>query len=630
MKKTVLIKTLVFIFLFLVFQSFYAVYESTASKSENSKAIERFIEEGQALYDRGDYQGAIDKWTEALKIDPWNEEVKELIDKALKMMSGHAKELDRALKLINEGKLDEAKKIIEDLKKKVSPENRDVYNLLKKSELVLKEKERERTYNELLEKGDICLKNREVDKADYYYNRALKLLPERNEAKERLEKVNELKNEIALEKKVSMLREKGEKLFNENRLEESKNIWLELLKILPEDNEAKLYISKIEFKKREKERLIALGKSYFNAGIKLYRKGEYKKAIDQFENAIAVNYMVEEAKSYISKINQLLIEAEKKKAQEKIEKVAKYLRDGIKLYNLNRFKEALKVLNKGLELDPDNDQIKEYIVRVSVAIKRQEEKRVPSTSPFYPLVENLKRLGIKEYRSGNYGESIKYWEEILLIFPFNEDARINLTKALKRTDPKLASDIVRNLLNEAKNLLEGGKKREALAKVKTVLEVDPKNVVAGRLFKEINSQLESKKKVITKEMINKAKSLYDQGVAAYQKEKLEDAISLWKEALSVYPDYIEARIALARAETQLRNLKLLEQRVTQGSTKNTEISIRIKRHYIDGLNYYMNGLYREAISEWEQILKINPNDEKIKQNILKAKKRLQLQGEQVG
>jgi cytochrome c-type biogenesis protein CcmH/NrfG len=54
----------------------------------------------------------------------------------------------------------------------------------------------------------------------------------------------------------------------------------------------------------------------------------------------------------------------------------------------------------------------------------------------------------------------------------------------------------------------------------------------------------------------------------------------------------------------------------------------MKKHYLDGVNYYMNGMYREAITEWEEVLKIDPKNENVKQNIERARKRLEFGSEQ--
>ena len=600
----------------------------TSYQKRERQKLEQYIEEGKVLYEKGNYQGALEKWTEALKIDPWNNEVKNLIDDVLKKISNFSDELNRGFNYLDNNELDKAKKIFDKLSKEINPEDKKNYELLVKGIALLKEAEKKKEFENLLKKGDSYLNKREVDLAEETFNEARRLFPTDERLAKRFQKIEKIKEEIKKEERVVQLRSRARELFEQNKFQESKARWEEVLSLKPDDEEAMLYISKINFKEKEKERILALGKSYFDTGVNLYKQGKYSEAIDQFENAIAVGYQIEASQKYIDSIKEKLLEIEKKKNEERVEKIAKYLKEGIKLYNLNKFREALKVLNDGLKLDPDNTQIKEYIVIVSIALKRQEEKRVSKTSLFYPLVENLKRLAKNAYEKGNYTDAIKYYEEILLIFPFNEYAKVNLTKVLKKTDPKLASDILNNMIKEAEDLLVKGKKRESMEKLETVLDVDPNNKKAGLLYRKLKSEMEASKKIVTQDMINRAKQLYNQGVEFYKKEDLKDAISKWKEAISIYPDFVEARISLAKAETKLRNLKLIEAGKEQ--VENESISIAIKRHYIDGLNYYMSGLYKEAISEWKELLKLNPEDESFKeriyQNIKKAEQRLEMRG----
>jgi len=600
----------------------------TSYQKRERQKLEQYIEEGKVLYEKGNYQGALEKWTEALKIDPWNNEVKNLIDDVLKKISNFSDELNRGFNYLDNNELDKAKKIFDKLSKEINPEDKKNYELLVKGIALLKEAEKRKEFENLLKKGDSYLNKREVDLAEETFNEARRLFPTDERLAKRFQKIEKIKEEIKKEERVVQLKSRARELFEQNKFQESKARWEEVLSLKPGDEEAMLYISKINFKEKEKERILALGKSYFDTGVNLYKQGRYSEAIDQFENAIAVGYQIDASQKYIDSIKEKLLEIEKKKNEERVEKIAKYLKEGIKLYNLNKFREALKVLNDGLKLDPDNTQIKEYIVIVSIALKRQEEKRVPKTSPFYPLVENLKRLAKNAYEKGNYTDAIKYYEEILLIFPFNEYAKVNLTKVLKKTDPKLASDILNNMIKEAEDLLVKGKKRESMEKLETVLDVDPNNKKAGLLYRKLKSEMEASKKIVTQDMINRAKQLYNQGVEFYKKEDLKDAISKWKEAISIYPDFVEARISLAKAETKLRNLKLIEAGKEQ--VENESISIAIKRHYIDGLNYYMSGLYKEAISEWKELLKLNPEDESFKeriyQNIKKAEQRLEMRG----
>jgi len=600
-----------------------------AKKNEILK-LNQFIEEGKILYEEGNYQGALERWTEALKLDPWNDEVKKLIDSALKKLGDLSEELNKGFEYLENNNLDKAEEIFDNLSKIIEPKDEKNYELLQKGINILEEKRKKEEFNTLLEKGDKYLNSGKIDLAERTYKDAERLSPGDKKLIARFQKIEKIRKEIYKKREITNLKSKAQWLFDNGKFKESKEIWENILKLNPNDEDAVLYISKINFKEREKARIFALGKLYYETGISLYKQKKYNEAIDQFENAIAVNYKVEESQKYISKLKNIMLEVKKKRNEEKIEKVAKYLKEGIKLYNLNKFKEALAVLNKGLTLDPENTQIKEYIIIVSVALKHQEEKKVPVTSPFYPLITNLKRLGKNAYESGNYLEAIRYYEEILLIFPFNEYAKVNVTKVLKKTDPKLALDILNNMINEAKGLIAKGKKREAMERIKTVLGVDPDNKKAKLFYNQLKLELVSAKKVVTKDMKEKAEKLYSQGVESYQREDLKGAISLWKKAVSIYPNFVEARISLAKAETKLRNLGLIKAGKEENQLEDISMSIKIKRHYIDGLNYYMSGLYKEAISEWKELLKLNPKNrsfrEKIEQNIQRAEQRLEMRG----
>jgi len=48
----------------------------------------------------------------------------------------------------------------------------------------------------------------------------------------------------------------------------------------------------------------------------------------------------------------------------------------------------------------------------------------------------------------------------------------------------------------------------------------------------------------------------------------------------------------------------------------------MKRHYTKAVEYYKKGMYKEAISEWEKVLKIDPNHKQSKEAIEKAKKKM--------
>ena len=439
--------------------------------------------------------------------------------------------------------------------------------------------------------------------------------------------------ESELGMKISELREEGRRFFQEDKLENSKVRWESVLELVPGDEEAALYVSKINFKLQEQERLIAMAREYYEAGVGLFENEKYEEAIDQFENAIAMNYQVKKSKRYIQESRDALLKLAEVEREANAKLVATYLREGIKFYNLNRYRDSLSQLNRGLELDPENSQIREYMLRDIIALKREEEKSVLPTSPFYKLVENLKLLGIEAYDTGYYQQSIKYWEEILLIFPFNEEARIQLAKTLGKTDPALQQEILKGMYRDAQGLIEQGKKREARAKLELILEVDPqyrdtKALIAG-LEEQKKTEEQEKKRVITEKDRRQAQRLYRKGLDLYRSEKLEEATAVLHESLQHDPEYVDAQVLLARSESKLRNLKkAMAANEADSSEADDELKIQIKKHYIEGVALYMNGLYQEAISEWEEVLRLDPNNDSVKTNIERARKRLEMTGVQ--
>jgi tetratricopeptide (TPR) repeat protein len=580
------------------------------------------IEEGKLLYAKKDYYGAVDKWTEVLKVDPWNEEAKNLIRNALQKIDDLTEKLGEGFELLDSGKIDEAFELFRYVKENSTPKSVELYTpLVSGFNTIEKLKNRDR-FRIIVEHGDELFNEGKYDDALMLYSFAYKFNPAQGALLSRL-------GEVEKTRMLFELKQEAIRLFNGEKLEESKKRWEEVLEINPSDEDAPIYLSKIAFKVKERDQLRALASGYFENGVLLYKRKQYEEAIDQFENAIAMNYRVEESRKYIETIRSEMARIERLERENLTEKVAYYLREGIKYYNLDQYRKSLSFLNEGLKIDPDNTQIQEYILRGIIALKREEEKEVSPTSPFYKLIMDLKRLGREAYEREDYRESIKYWEEILLIFPFNEAARLNLTKALSKSDPAMAREILGNMMNEAKELIARDKKREAGVKLRLILDVDPGYREAKNLLNQLESEKTEERRVVTPAEKKRSQELYAEGLEFYKKDKLQDAVNAWKQAVDLNPEFVEARVFLSRAETKLRNLQRLSEASARGTEgPEDELRIRIKKHYLDGINYYMNGMYKEAISEWEEVLKIDPENENVKVNIQRAKKRLGYDTEQ--
>jgi tetratricopeptide (TPR) repeat protein len=188
------------------------------------------------------------------------------------------------------------------------------------------------------------------------------------------------------------------------------------------------------------------------------------------------------------------------------------------------------------------------------------------------------------------------------------------------------------MYRDAQGLVQQGKSREAVAKLKIIQEVRPDYRDTAALIRKLEEKKKEKetveKRVVTEKDRKQAVRLHRKGMDLFRNERLEEAIATWREALELDPESVDVRVDLSRAESKLRNL----QRATEvGSSGPGEIDegkrIEIKRHYIEGVTFYMNGLYAEAISEWEEVLELDPQHESARNNINRARKRLEVAGD---
>ncbi|MFW6137788.1 MAG: tetratricopeptide repeat protein [Spirochaetota bacterium] len=542
--------------------------------------------------------------------------------------SSPAEMIDAGYKLMKAGKLKEAVEMFEYVKHKISPMDRQLYPYLARGFRQVEEKINRQRYLEIIHKADRYLDQERFEDAGRLYRFARKFYPEGKTVQNRLARLERAFRDYLQNQKVQQMQQKARRLFDEGRLERSREKWEEILQVDPHHEQARIYISKIEFKKREKHEHLLMAENYYRNGVLLFQQKNYREAIEQFENAAAMDYQTEQASTYIERCRKALKEQKRKQLEETESKVVHYLREGIKYYNLSQFRKSLAVLNKAYKLDPENTQIKEYMLRDIISLKREEEKHVPETSPFYPLIKNLQRLGLASYREGDYQQSVKYWEEILLIFPFNLTARQNLARVLDKTDPALAEEILKSLYQEAVSLVGRNKKTRAITKLKLIQEVRPGfasvEELLHRLEKEEKEQ--NQKDVVAPQEQKQARQLYRTAMEMYRQELPRQSVQLLNKALQKDPEFMDARLLLARAELRVRSL---EQAASGGSAedknKDQELRIRIKKHYLEGVTLFMNGLYREAISEWEEVLRLEPSHEDAVKNIQRAKQRIQFQ-----
>ena len=170
----------VFLILVLLAQPVYARRRST------QRELERAVKEGRELYEEKYYMGAIEKWTDVLKVDPWNEEVKLLIERALKRYEELTGRLETAYQLLEDGSLDEAHTEFLYVQENSSSKNEDMSVLVDRGLEAVEHARRDLRYREIIEEGDLYLDRAEFKSALASYEAATEFYPQGEIAQQRI------------------------------------------------------------------------------------------------------------------------------------------------------------------------------------------------------------------------------------------------------------------------------------------------------------------------------------------------------------------------------------------------------------------------------------------------------------
>jgi len=105
------------------------------------------------------------------------------------------------------------------------------------------------------------------------------------------------------------------------------------------------------------------------------------------------------------------------------------IQQGLLLYDVGNYAEALKILEEALKLDPNNNLVKQYYDRTKAETLSSQEEMDPETEKKF-----LK--GVNTFLSGKYSDAIKIWEEILEEHPYNKRVLESINNAKERLKNK--------------------------------------------------------------------------------------------------------------------------------------------------------------------------------------------------
>lgn len=552
-------------------------------EEEQKLQIKNHLEKGKTLYSAGNYQDALKEFQAVLTLDNTHKQARKYVEKTnCKIMELQKEEeaqkakdekikasLSRANELTGKENYKEALKEYEtvlklDKNNKEAREGREkVKQLIVAQEAKAKEEQKLREIEAkkqakltgYLKKGEAALTEGNFTRAIENYQEALRLDANNQMAKEGIEK-------------AKALREAKEKELAEKKKAEEEKKAQELAKAKKEKEEAE------QKKKAEEER----------------KAQELARAKKEKEEAEQKRKAEEERKAQeLEKAKKEKEEAEQKRKAEEEKKAEE----------LARAKKDIEIAQK-----TESEKEKKELEQIE-KIKREQQKKA----------EDLTKKGKDLFQRGKYEEALKNFEEALQLNPLNAEAAEYkaMTEAkieeMKRAEEKKkeeerlkkeAQQKAEALYAEALEAFRGRQYDLAEQKATEALKVLPGWAKANQLLQDIKIARRIAEKDRVSQLIAEGKDLYNKGL-------YNEAIEKFKEALNIMPVNEEASRYISLCNQRIaERQRELDRR--QRETKKSEAM----RLFQAGLTAYRDKRLDEAVSKWEEALRVYPELEDAK------------------
>ena len=378
---------------------------------------------------------------------------------------------------------------------------------------------------------------------------------------------------------------------------------------------------------------------YFQQGLADYQAGDYKSAMENFSEALFLDPDNKEAKDYLERAGKKFLggmeakrESERreilKKAQTIIDEREKKVKDnyekGIGHYKQGEFLRANEAFNAVLEIEPEHKQAKKYLGLIG---KRFED--IVSKGQFKTVSELYYTQGAMFYINGEWGKAVSQWESAIKIDPLNEELSEFIKIANKRRQEEEALEKAEVLYRDVLAHYDETKINEAIKQLEEVIKLNPEHKKAGEYLVRAKERLAAiKKEEGARRLRESIDKHYFQGIDYYAEGEFKKAIKEWEEVLRIEPAHAGAKEYLEKAKDKIVQAGSQKRKTKAAARKHEEEKVEV--YYKQGINYYVAGKFKEAIGQWEEVLKMEPSHKGAIEYIAKAKERLKISGDELG
>jgi tetratricopeptide (TPR) repeat protein len=263
---------------------------------------------------------------------------------------------------------------------------------------------------------------------------------------------------------------------------------------------------------------------HFAAGKKYAKNGDSLEALNEWNLALQIDPNNDDVKEAIKGLKAI--------KKDRVKALVAQAEDYVEAKD---FSDAILSFKKAREIDPDNSKVKKRL-------KQLLGKQSDASDSIYAKAE-------KNYGNGDLKEALKDLQEAKQIDPSNSKIAGFLFKVQKDITVK-----VKELDSDGTDLFNSGNKDKAMEKFQEVLKLKSNDDTANDYVKQMTGQ-QSQAKVDSE----KAKSLYYEGVDLYINGKISEAIGKWQACLEADPGNVNAQANIDKAKAKLQSIEKLNQ-----------------------------------------------------------------------